>query len=294
MMGSLDTLGKPIRFRYATIPGSTMRTGTVKDGYLYATFIYATGGVYKNVLLKADTALNIAFANEYNMQQVLYGNGLQVSNTGSIYFAGDYFYGGINGSYSDIFIIKYGPQGETGTCNFLPFNDPFPDLPVTTATVTLTPFTRNYPNDVFTLAFTSSNTLLNVNQVLCSSLPVCTFIQLNKPAPVCQLNHIFPVAFRKDALCTLRPQWQYDTSRLQLHSTTDSTGLFSFKKAGATWLRASLNAGCSMYADSLLLSIAPSPDKFSLGADTVLCPHDSVLLHAGPGFVSYAWQDGAA
>lgn len=44
--------------------------------------------------------------------------------------------------------------------------------------------------------------------------------------------------------------------------------------------------------DTVYVEVYPYPE-LSLGADTIICPVDEIILDAGPGHHSYLWQDGS-
>jgi gliding motility-associated-like protein len=94
--------------------------------------------------------------------------------------------------------------------------------------------------------------------------------------------------------CTLRPKWVFDTSFAAMQATTNHSIDLIFKKTGSTWVKATLNTGCTIYMDSVLVQIQSAPTSLSLGNDTFLCPGDSIKLNAGNGFNSYQWQNGSA
>ncbi len=292
LMGVFDSTAKPLKLRYADAPGSTVRAATVKDGKLFASFNFYDGTGTKEVLLKADTGLTVEFIRQYDYT----GNasGIQVSDAGNIYVGSVHFYGGINGSYADNFIKKYDSEGLMGTCAAFTPAIRFIDLPTNTTLASMNPITRSYPEDAFSINLLPSNALLNINNILCSSTPQCRFIKLQDPGPVCRLDTIYTMRFSKDISCTLRPQLKYDTGFIAVQSITDSSVLIRFKKTGNSWLKATLNAGCQLFSDSLLLRANTSPAALNLGADALLCAGDSLVLHAGSGYAQYAWQNGTA
>ena len=51
--------------------------------------------------------------------------------------------------------------------------------------------------------------------------------------------------------------------------------------------------GCGAKTDSIVIDYQATPPPFSLGPDLVLCPGDSVVLHAPPTTDPLMWQDGS-
>jgi gliding motility-associated-like protein len=51
---------------------------------------------------------------------------------------------------------------------------------------------------------------------------------------------------------------------------------------------------CIPSMDSISIIVAPRNDiPLDLGPDRVICPNNNIVLHAGPGFLSYLWSDGS-
>jgi gliding motility-associated-like protein len=119
-------------------------------------------------------------------------------------------------------------------------------------------------------------------------------VQVSGPQVVCQLNQPFTYNTVRNPGCDLSPIWVYDTAFAVLQSYNSNSGIFTFRRTGTTRLYARINTGCYLYTDSIDVNIQSSPAVFSLGADTVLCAGDSLVLNAGTGFSSYQWQDGSA
>ena len=70
------------------------------------------------------------------------------------------------------------------------------------------------------------------------------------------------------------------------------TPTLSVNTAGVYWVDVTNAAGC-LDRDSITITVNPLP-VVALGPDFSICPGDSALLDAGPGFVSYVWSNGAS
>jgi gliding motility-associated-like protein len=292
LIGHFDTTGRPTKMLMSSDGGSAMRAATARDGHLYVNYNFWNGARYMEALLKVDTALNIIFANEYELERNRLSRGLGVSDGGYIYSGGNYFYGS-GASYGEPFLIKYGQAGEVGTCSGSSKPANLSELALNSTPITCTAFTNNHPPASFTLQFLPDQTTFNLGAIVCNTIQECTFLDVLDPGNICQLNTDYTIPFTKDPNCTIKPQWKFDTSIATLQRVNANSVVLRFKKDGQLWIKGKLNTGCKIFEDSVLLTIQKEPSSLSLGKDTVLCPGDSILLKAGTGYAHYTWQDGS-
>lgn len=295
VIGIFDTTAKPIKLLSFSSQSSIIRAGTVKSGKLYVTYSYFNGTAWKDVLLRADTALKLEYANEFDVERYVYPSGMGVSEDGSVYLAGNYSYGGVNGAYIDPVFKKYDANGVLGTCHYDRIIPVTNEIDLQTKAIGF----RQVNAGSFTpvtvpLEFVPDIYGQQVAEILCSSTPNCNSVNLDGSNKVCQLNQPFTYQARRNTGCTIKPIWIYDTAFVFLQNINDSTAEIKFKKFGSTWIKLKLNAGCSSFADSLLVLVQQSPASFSLGNDTAICKGSSIVLNAGNGFNSYRWQDGSS
>jgi gliding motility-associated-like protein len=294
VMGSFDTTGRPIKFKSFNHDGSIVRAAAVKDGKLYAKYQYFNGSTFKDVLLKADTALSLDYINEFDFIRYGLPVGIGVSSDGSVYEGANYFYGGINGTYVDGVLKKFDTNGGMGTCNFIKSTPVITDIDLKTLSQTFDPVAYSFiPIDVSATVIPEMNAM-NVSEILCSSKQTCNFIDVTGKNIICDFTKTYTYRSVKNAGCNLQPTWVYDTALATIKNVSDSAAGFIFKKPGSVWLKAILNAGCKIYSDSILVQIQNTQSSFSLGKDTSLCTGDSLLLKAGAGYNNYLWQDGSA
>lgn len=288
-----DPTGLPIKMKRLNVISSFPRSFMSKNGKLTVNFSYYDGLQQKQGLMQTDTSLVPGFFNSYDFIRFGYPRGVGVSDNGALYMAGSYYYGGDNGNYADPFIWKTDTAGVTGICAYQPANLTFTNIPITVvpigATLLNQPInTLNIPVSLIPDTFS-----FRVAEILCSSSSICTSVQVSGPQIVCQLNQPFTYISHRNAGCTLRPTWAYDTAFATLQSVTDTSATFIYRRTGITKLYAKINTGCILYTDSIEVNIQYSPAAFTLGADKFLCPGDSLVLNAGTGFNSYLWQDGS-
>ncbi|MEO6358037.1 MAG: hypothetical protein ABIU77_23490, partial [Ferruginibacter sp.] len=294
LMGVLDTTGKPLKF--SSIPEIMgLRATTARDGKLYAIGEYFNGIETKELFLKADSSLSFDFINEFDFIRPGYPSAMEVSNEGNIYVPGNYFFGGANSNYAEPTLRKFNPQGLTGTCTYQPRRYATSDINLQTTAVSFTTLPDGTINPtIVPVTFIPDIYGKQVAELLCSSTPTCTSIKLTGTSKLCQLNQPYTYHATRNANCTIKPVWFYDTAFAVLQMVNDTSATIQFKKYGNTWIKLKLNAGCSFFTDSMLVQAQQSPGVFSLGNDTALCKGSSIQLNAGSGFNSYLWQDGSA
>jgi gliding motility-associated-like protein len=289
LMGTLDTTGRPLAFKTIQHEGSITRAGVIRDGHLYATYRYYEGGTIREVLLKADSNLNFSFIRQYDQPFNRNHESLQVDENGTIYAAGVQWY---DNRYFDSYLMKLDPQGYLGTCAVQDLVPPVINAPLNPVSILPTLVNRSFSGSANALTLVPDPVELVYARLLCSSTSNCSTISLRDPGAVCELGTDIHIPFSTNAGCTLKPGWIYDTTFAQLQRVTDSSAVFRFRKAGNIQLKATINAGCRLYADSLTISVRDVRTRPQLGADTAFCPGDTLRLSAGTGFDTYLWQDG--
>ncbi|NII24857.1 gliding motility-associated C-terminal domain-containing protein [Pseudoflavitalea sp. X16] len=296
LVTTFDTVGKPIKILTSADGGSVMRAAIVKNGHLYVNYNYydISSNRYKEVLLKLDTALDVQFIKEYQMERNRLSRGLGVSDGGYIYSGGNFSYGGVNGSYADPYLIKYGQEGEVGTCIGTTREPRLSTIAPNTTAITCTPFNSTYLPSMYGMYLVPDTAALNLGAIVCNTTPECTFLDITDPGPICQLNTDYAIPFSRNTNCTIKPQWKFDTSFAAVQKITDTSVVLRFKKTGLVWLKGELNTGCKIFKDSIELHIQNLSFSLTLGNDTTFCPGDSILLKAGAGYAQYTWQDGSS
>ncbi len=292
VIGTFDTTGKPIKFKSFADQGSVPRAAISKAGMLYVLYSYYSGLTTKNVILKADTTLKIVYKNIYDVIKYGYPASMAVSDDGSIYAAGSFFYGGANGSYADGFLEKFDANGVLGTCGYQPGIDETMDI-----NLNVQPISFNVINSNFVAAKVPVNLVPDgngnvVSDILCSSTQLCSSVKLSGTANICDLKERYSYVAATNPGCTLLPTWTYDTSFVILKNTTADTATFVFKHSGATWIKTKLNTGCTIYLDSILVTVQAGTG-LSIANDSLVCPDDSIKLNAPGGFSSYTWNNGS-
>ena len=85
----------------------------------------------------------------------------------------------------------------------------------------------------------------------------------------------------------------YDPDASYTWNTGATTSSIWAKQGGLYWTEAEFNNNGCPLRDSIVITQVP-PMTFSLGADTVLCNNQTLLLNPGVANASYLWQDGTA
>jgi len=122
----------------------------------------------------------------------------------------------------------------------------------------------------------------------------CTQIVMHGKDSICNMLKTYTYSVTKGAGCTNPATFFADASAVKAVAATDTSITVKFIKEGSFIIRAQLEGECSTLKDSILVNIKGGTiSNFSLGEDVSICKGDSAELHAGGGFVSYAWQNGA-
>jgi gliding motility-associated-like protein len=292
VLSILDSTAKPLRIKVLEATPSIIRAADFKNGFFFANYQYY-GVDYKEGILKVDSALHIQFLNLYPDIHYRMCRGIGVSDAGFIYVGGTYYYGGMSQVYGDAYLMKLDSAGNLGSCTTVPSAITTTDITPDVLSITSSPISHTYSTITSPVHIVDATDEFNISQLLCSSHSECSFIDVIPPPPVCELNVDDTIRYVKNAGCTLKPQWTFDSTVAQLQAVTDSTVIFRFKKPGINWIKATLNTTCKLYADSVQVRVSPDGGSLNLGADRNICAGDSILLHAGSQFISYVWQDGS-
>jgi gliding motility-associated-like protein len=131
----------------------------------------------------------------------------------------------------------------------------------------------------------------------CVQNSFCQLLRIQGQAVLCGVSQPLLYTAHRNVGCGATPQWNIDTSVISsLTPVNDSTVSISFKNIN--WngkLYASLLPGACQtgVADSLVLNVVSAPQGPVFAPDTPLCKDNTIILHAGPAFSSYLWQDGS-
>lgn len=119
----------------------------------------------------------------------------------------------------------------------------------------------------------------------------CSFMSISGPVNLCNFSDVYTYRLHRNKKCIASPQWNLP-SGVTVVSQTDSSLSLRFPGFGVYNLSAALNS-CVPVKDSLTISIVSKSHPLNLGADTSICPGNSVTLHAGNDFFFYQWNDGS-
>ncbi|MCC6288617.1 MAG: gliding motility-associated C-terminal domain-containing protein [Chitinophagaceae bacterium] len=287
LLARFDSTGKPIGMR--SIPQSSVpRAADVRNGNLYVQYYYYNGTKNIEVLLKVDTGLHVTMMQEYPFEDITMISNMAVSADEDIYLSGGIVVPDTYDSYA--FLKKYNKNGEIGTCSHTPKIPTLVDIDPNPQPLGSAPLTVSINPILVAITFEPAKQNIFLSQILCSSAPQCTSISIAGPDSLCNIADSVEYKITKPLGCLLQPSWIYDTASAKLKSTTDTSAVFAFKKAGNVQLEATLDAGCIKVTDTLTVIIQPA-ENFTLGNDTLICPGDTLRLSPGNYFNSYLWQD---
>ena len=129
----------------------------------------------------------------------------------------------------------------------------------------------------------------------CGNNPLCSKVQLQGPTKICDSTNTYTFKPVRNPGCNGFVIWRMDTaaSQVKLISVSDSALELKLTGGGHFKIHSRVFATCGWLEDSISVEGSLQNASLNLGRDTVLCPGNSLQLHAGAGFASYQWQDGS-
>ena len=140
---------------------------------------------------------------------------------------------------------------------------------------------------------TAENFISKLQTPACNQIAFCdTFAMKLSTDSVCLFTPV-NIQVTKRRVCGSDVLFNFDSSVIQSFvRANDSVYTVIFKAAWRGKIVGSLN-GCRLLTDSVLVTVLAPLPILNLGADTLLCSGDKIVLHAGKGYDSYRWQDGS-
>ena len=130
-----------------------------------------------------------------------------------------------------------------------------------------------------------------VKEDICIIRHICDTLKLHAPDTVCNISQPVIISAYKNPLCDSKINFQFDTTALASYTQINDTTLqMQFNKSYKGWLYATASS-CPALKDSVQLVVSAPSQTINLGSDTVLCPNNTLSLHAGTNFKNYQWQD---
>ncbi len=241
------------------------------------------------VFMRLDSNLNI----KYSKKTALINSGtsscLGEDQQGYVFLYGTDVYANVY--YTDVYLRKYTPDGLAGTCpsdSFITSRHPLLldvlDIPiVSSVNTTIVPASADVVRE---------NYSLQQAEVYCGSITGCDTIWIKGTNQICDTSITYNFFAHKNPGCTAPVNWTISSGGLEIRQKNDSFIQIHFLKSGSYTLNAQLLTGCHIFEDSIVVSVKAAP-LLNLGADTSLCPGNTLQLHAFPGFETYQWQDGS-
>ncbi|MEQ1796912.1 MAG: gliding motility-associated C-terminal domain-containing protein [Lacibacter sp.] len=127
----------------------------------------------------------------------------------------------------------------------------------------------------------------------CFIVSYCDTLNLSTPDNTICLSDSLILKIHKNKACGTIVPINFDTSVVSsAFYINDTTVQFKFKTPWTGYISAALQ-GCTLLKDSVLITVLQTPASLSLGADTALCPLNTIVLNAKSGYVNYSWQNGS-
>lgn len=127
----------------------------------------------------------------------------------------------------------------------------------------------------------------------CQSTSFCDTLELTASADtICGSTPLLLTA-HKNPECGSNVNFTYDPTYVQSFTqVNDTTYQVIFNGAWQGYIYAGLQS-CASFSDSIHVAVFTSMPDVNLGADTTLCPGNTVLLNARSGYTSYLWSTGS-
>jgi gliding motility-associated-like protein len=197
-------------------------------------------------------------------------------------------------AFKNSFLLKTDNHGEiistaSGVCTAE--ERPFTSAPVTVnevdsridSVVNLTYFSVN-PSNVSVLPVAFDATLF------CNQVAYCSSMNLAGSGSSCNLHDTL-LYFITNNNCGALARWYYDTTFFSFVSQSGDTLRLLPERSGVSTVTVEIESPCFTINKSLPVSVLLSASQLNIGLDTTICPGTSILLKAGPGYNSYAWND---
>jgi gliding motility-associated-like protein len=293
LAAQFDERGKPLKLMDIG-PSAGRISASVHDGYIDILTGFYNIQTFReqSVKIRLDSDLNILHAGINTPERYFTSTGLMHNASGSPFAIG-FAYHFDPGESTNLW-AKFTPDGQLGSCKYIPLNMLTREVPITDLAVNLQLSNFEYRNhQPLKVELVNNIYGLRVAELLCKSDINCTSIQVEGPDKICNIDATYSIQATLNNTCGLEPLWQYDTTAIRILSQDDKSINVQFKKAGNFAIKASLFTGCSLLEDSIKIIVAPQNPTLELGTDTTLCPGDSIQLNAGAGYSTYQWNTGA-
>ncbi|MBL7726058.1 MAG: gliding motility-associated C-terminal domain-containing protein [Dinghuibacter sp.] len=141
--------------------------------------------------------------------------------------------------------------------------------------------------------YTTSGSFPLLKSDYCNQVSVCNSFALSGPDTICSKDTYYLFRATKNAACLKHVLFSIDTTALSgAEQLNDTTIALRFKASWTGYLYGTISS-CSQLRDSVLITVRISPDTVNLGADTLLCSGQPLVLNAGSGFRNYTWSNGS-
>ncbi|HVU58129.1 MAG TPA: gliding motility-associated C-terminal domain-containing protein [Puia sp.] len=257
------------------------------DGSLYG--FYSSTGSMTLFLISPDDKIQWASGvfgfYQYPVAMILDPSGIFI---GTEWSATDVITGG---PLSAVQLYKSSYSGYFPPCSYIPGPatmdmTPYPLTPIN-------PFrdlrdTTSFNISDYTILESNGPTLVGST---CTGTPVCTTLRITGNPTICTGSGTFTGVTNGDC-SPLSWSVTEGPGTAAIDLLPNNAVSIHFSQDGAYKLKALVNNNCSIFGDSIIVHVSMGT-PLSLGKDTILCAGDTLRLHAGNGFSSYAWQDGS-
>jgi len=125
----------------------------------------------------------------------------------------------------------------------------------------------------------------------CNATMDCNEVGFLEKGTGCSLSDTLIYYLKDAANCDAAATWQFDATLFRpAFINGDTLKLLPLQKGGST-VTATIEGDCRLSVKNIVAPSLLSANDLHLGPDTVICDGASIKESAGPGYVSYLWND---
>src|SRR4029077_16302163 len=125
----------------------------------------------------------------------------------------------------------------------------------------------------------------------CIQKAPCGVVGLKQRGNGCSLKDTLVYFLQDAASCDAAASWLYDTLYFHALFSSGDSILLQPVQEGLSKIKATVEGNCFLNIQEINTSVLHAASNINLGPDTLLCTGNSVKLSAGPGYVSYLWNN---
>lgn len=196
-------------------------------------------------------------------------------------------------TYNRLLLKKVDSSGENPNASCFRIMEDIVNVPITVNPSSI-PLSVNQPGScqIAAISYTFAPFYPSMRFICPDYVDSCSYLEITGLRSVCNLNGIYEYKVHKNRGCGQPTIWDLPTG-VNLVSQTDSTITVRFSAFGRYVIYGRNVQSCIPVEDSIVIVAESRTPPLDLGANTELCPQNTLTLHAGNKFFSYLWNDGS-